>query len=175
MLNALESTMNTCNMLVCSKDQLWTSCPVLKWHSSFNNSMCKDVTHWAIGLYSDHNKSYVVYLQRHFCSLRHPRLYMHSGIPLIQKPIFYKFWYFSTWAKYSEVWKSANNIFTWLLWHLLMPRLPFLQVLELWRAPTHSLLVLQLKVKEIIQMGILIWLIVQVVCRSSVKILPVRT
>lgn len=81
-----------------SKDQLWTSCSVLKWHSSFSNSTCKDVTHWAIGLYSDHNKSYVVYLQWHFCSLRHPRLHMYSGIPLMQKLIFYKFWYFSSWA-----------------------------------------------------------------------------
>ena len=174
MLNALEST-NTCNVLVCSKDQLWTSCSVLKWHSSFSNSMCKDVTHWAIGLYSDHNKSYVVYLWWHFCSLRHPRLYMYSGIPLIQKLIFYKFWYFSSWAKYSEVWKSSSNIFIWPLWYLLIPCLPFHQFLQLWKVLTHSLLVLQLKVKEITQMGILIWLVVQLVCRSSVKIIPIRT
>lgn len=102
----------TRDVLVCSEDQLWTSCSVPKWHSSLSNSMSNDVTHWAIGLYSDHNKSYVVYLQWHFCFHRHPRLHMYSGIPLIQKLIFYKSWYFSSWAKYSEVWKSSNNIFT---------------------------------------------------------------
>jgi len=71
---------------------------LLKWYSPFSNSMCKDVTHKAIGLCWDHNESYVVYFQWDFCSLVHPRLYMYSGIPLTQKLIIYKSWYFNSWV-----------------------------------------------------------------------------
>jgi hypothetical protein len=139
-------------------------------------SCVKDLTYWAIGLYSDrNNKSYIVYLFRHFCFLRHHRLYMYSGIPLIQNLIFYTFWYFSSRAKH--ILKSGSFPIISLLDHcdisccLVSHSHRFFSPKE--SRPHYAGPIAKDERDNNIRMHM--WLVVQLVCRSSVKILPVWT